>query len=60
LEQLQSFEPTADARVNSRMESKIATVDVEFCQLDLLLAIEELSHHVVMLLLVPTMSNDGL
>jgi hypothetical protein len=42
------------------MESKIAVVDADLCQLDLLFTIEELSHHVTMFLFVPTMSNDGL
>jgi hypothetical protein len=60
LQLLQSFESTADARVNGWMESKVAAVDVELCQLNLLFTIEELSHHVAMLLFVPAMSNDGL
>jgi hypothetical protein len=42
------------------MKSKIAVVDANLCQLDLLFTIEKLSHHVTMFLFVPAMSNDGL
>ena len=46
--------------MNGWVKSKIAVVDVELCQLNLLFTIEELSHHVTVLLFVPAMSNDGL